>query len=154
MKKLSSILLIFFCISSFAQQDSEITYLSCTGTENATSFYKNPKGETQDISTDFTLNFNAQQKKVTGGTRMLALGCFPTEDIDLAKSTCDCRITEEVIECKSIGYMTKTKLVHEDEFSVNRRTAGMTTFRTWVSDGKVKLIYFGQHKCKKIAKKF
>jgi hypothetical protein len=84
MKKLSSILLIFFCISSFAQQDSEITYLSCTGTENATSFYKNPKGETQDISTDFTLNFNAQQKKVTGGTRMLALGCFPTEDIDLA----------------------------------------------------------------------
>ena len=46
------------------------------------------------------------------------------------------------------------KIVHDDEFSVNRRTAEMTTFRKWVSNGITSSITYGKLKCRKVDQKF
>jgi hypothetical protein len=149
------IVLLFFNFNCFAQQNSQITYLSCTGSEQWTSYWKNPKGDKETIDIDFTLNFNSVSKKITGGTRLLALGCFPTENIDQAKSTCDCKITDEMIDCKSTSYeKNSTGSIREHEFSVNRRTASMTTYRQLLLDGKIKNLVFGNLQCKKVDKQF
>ena len=148
-------ILVFFYSNSIAQQNTGLTHLSCTGSESWTSHWKNEKGDKETVSVDFTLFFNSTTKKVSGGTSLLAQGCFISETIDKAKSTCDCKITDEMIECKSKGYRTdSTSAIHQDEFSINRRTATMSTFRQWFVDGKIKQVVFGNLQCTKAEKKF
>jgi len=150
-------LLILFSLSasSYAQKNAGLNYLSCTGSESWTSYFKNEKGDKETVSVDFTLSFNSTSKKVTSGTSILAQGCFTNEYIEQKKSTCNCKITEEMIECKSTSYIPHPhNAIHQDEFSIDRRTATMSTFRQWLGDGKIKRIVFGNLQCKKVEKKF
>jgi hypothetical protein len=148
-------ILVFFYSNSIAQQNTGLTHLSCTGSESWTSYWKNEKGDEKTVSVDFTLFFNSTAQKVSSGTSLLAQGCFISEIIEKTKSTCDCKITDELIECKSKGYRKdSSNAIHLDEFSINRRTATMSTFRQWLVDTKIKQVVFGNLQCIKVEKKF
>ena len=143
----------WFFTNVYAIEDPYDTHLACNGTEEWTTYWKKEKGEKVIVNTEYVLDFNDVTKKVTKATRKIALGCFPTESIDMKRSTCTCNVTNELVECKSVGYFG-IKSIHEDEFSINRRTGVMTNFRKMTFEGKIKSLEFGENKCKKIDRKF
>ena len=156
MKKINRLVLLAINLiftNAYAIDDPYVTHLACSGTEEWTSYWKKEKGEKVIVSTDYVLDFNDVTKKVTKATRKIALGCFPTETIDMKRSTCACNVSDGTVECKSVGY-DGTKVIHEDEFSINRRTGIMINLRKMSFEGKIKSLEFGENKCKKIERKF
>lgn len=152
-KKLIILALSLISFEVYSQKEGEIIYLVCKGNEKWIGHYKNPTSE-HDIEVEFQLNFNPKAKTITGATRLLAIGCFPTEEIDVVKSNCNCVVDENYIECKSIGYNKDKQSYHEDEFFVDRRTAKMTTNRQWYSRGKLWVSNYGRISCRKTERKF
>ena len=125
---------------------SEIVHLRCSGSEQWTSSLA-VKSDAKKVAADFILDFNPVKKRVTAGTAHLAKGCFTPKNVDLARSSCDCQINDQIVHCRATAYDTDSDSVYKDEFSIDRATGKMTTSRTSTLNGQITSLELGEIQC-------
>lgn len=77
----------------------------------------------------YEIDFDDQKNRILSMTKELSIGCTLEVNDEMSRArSCDCRFTTNEISCESIAEGRKfTTHLHQDYFTLNRRTGRMTT---------------------------